>query len=379
MKTLAFDAESILAHGHSGVGWSAINLMRAVAQLNEDDRLRLQYFIPRRDYDKPTIDSLERMGYSVKTSNFHGTLYKMVWRFMPLSYSRFFGEADATCFFNFHLPPGVKGKKVVFVHDMAFKEFPETVRWKTKYMLQLNMGYTIRHADKIIAVSEFTKSEIQKYYDVSADRIEVVYNAVDTQCFHTDYTSSQVQQARQRYGIPPRYFLYLGTLEPRKNIENMLRAYHALQARGGDIPKFVIAGSKGWLYESIFQLTQQLGLEDSVIFTGYVQQQDAPLLMKGALAFLFVSLYEGFGMPPLEAMACGTPVIASNTAALPEATGGRVTLVDPYSVENIAMAMQDILEQPQRRDRLIRDGLEWVKNFSWQKSGQKLLDIMRDI
>lgn len=376
---LAFDAESILATSHSGIGWVAINLMEAAATLKGDDELQLQYFLPRREYDKPTVDRLAGMGFKPVTSRFHGTLYKMIWRFIPLGYSRFFGRADATCFFNFHLPPGVKGKKVVFVHDMTYKKFPDTVRWKTLFMLRLNMNYTIKHADRIIAVSEFTKAEIMKYYDIPAERIEVVYNAVNTTCFHTGYTREQAQAAGEKYGIEGEYLLYLGNLEPRKNIERMIDAYRLMRGRVESPPKFVLAGSKGWMYEGIFERVRQLGLEKEIIFTGYIGRDDAPLLMRGALGFVFVSLYEGFGIPPLEAMACGTPVLTSNAASLPEATGGRALYADPTDVENIADGMKKLVVDAETRQRLCREGPEWVKNFSWEKSARKLLDIMRQI
>lgn len=158
--------------------------------------------------------------------------------------------------------------------------------------------------------------------------------------FHTDYSTEQIQEAIKKYHINEKYFLYLGTIEPRKNLERLIKAYVKLVSRHKDVPQLVLAGGNGWYYDDIFQMIDTCHLKEQVVFTGYVDQKDSPLLMSGAMAFVFPSLYEGFGMPPLEAMACGTPVITSKTSSLPEVVGDAGILVDPENVDEICEAME---------------------------------------
>ena len=217
------------------------------------------------------------------------------------------------------MPPGVRGKSVTVIHNMAYMAYPETVNKKTRNWLRLTMKGSCRRADAVVTVSEFSKREIIRYLGVSPEKITVVYNGVDLGFYRSDYGEDQVEQAKKRYHIAGEYFLYLGTLEPRKNVERIIEAYALLKEEGDvQLPFLVIAGGKGWLYETIFERVKELDLENQIIFTGYVAEPDVPLLMNGAKAFLFPSLYEGFGIPPIEAMACGTAVITSNAASLPE-------------------------------------------------------------
>ena len=180
--------------------------------------------------------------------------------------------------------------------------------------------------------------------------------------------------------IEGEYFLYLGTIEPRKNLERLIEAYHIFsQKAGNDCPKLVLAGGKGWLYDSIFAKVTELKLSDKVIFTKYVPSEDMNALMCGALAFVFPSVYEGFGMPPLEAMACGVPVLVSGEASLPEVTGDCAVIVDAYSSENIAEGMNRLYTDSQLRDELSRRGLERAKGFSWDNSAEILYNVYREL
>ena len=170
----------------------------------------------------------------------------------------------------------------------------------------------------------------------------------------------------------------MGTLEPRKNIERLVRAYSQLvnEKKEGNIPYLVLAGGKGWLYDSIFATVQELKIEDRVIFTGYVEESQVPVLMKGAKAFVFPSLYEGFGMPPLEAMACGTPVLTSAATSLPEVVGESGVLVDPESVESICHGLRELAEDEELCRRLQKEGLERAKLFSWDKTVVPLKQLL---
>ena len=182
---------------------------------------------------------------------------------------------------------------------------------------------------------------------------------------------------KDKYGIEKDYFLYIGTIEPRKNLERLILAYAKLQKEKKYVPQLVLAGAKGWRCKNIYEKVQRLNLRNRILFPGYVDQEDSPLLMCGAVAFVFPSLYEGFGMPPLEAMACGTPVIVSAVTALPEVVKDAGILVDPRSVKEICTAMKELLENEAYRKELGLLGMRRAQKYTWQKSAEMLMEIYR--
>ena len=230
-----------------------------------------------------------------------------------------------------------------------------------------------------MTVSEFSKREIIKYLNIKEEKIVVMPNGVDGDFFYPRQ-KEEIEQIKDRFQIKKEYFLYLGTLEPRKNIERLLEAYARLrEEREENIPFLVLAGQKGWLYDSIFQLVEKLGLKEQVLFTGYIKQEDVPALLSGAIAFIFPSLYEGFGMPPLEAMACGTAVITSNTSSLPEVIGEAGILINPYSVEEIKEAMKKVWKEKDLAERLRKAGRERAREYTWERSARVLKKVYLEL
>jgi len=235
------------------------------------------------------------------------------------------------------------------------------------------MKQTCKRADLIVTISAFSKGEISRFLGYRQDRIIVVPCGVDFRMYHPHYSEEQKHCARQKYGIQGEYILYLGTLEPRKNIPRLIGAYQILRKADPAVPELVIAGKKGWQYQEIFALVKELGLADHVLFPGYIDEADVPLLMAGAKVFVFPSLYEGFGMPPLEAMACGTPVLVSKTAALPEVVGDAGVMVDPLSPNSIAQGMEQLLTDEAYRQSMIKKGIALAAFFSWEAAADIFL------
>ena len=339
---IAFDGQLFLKGNKTGIAWNAHNLILELSRYPENECV-IQCFSRGASREQLSqLDEYVEAGCRIERCTwFSQVLYKLLWNFIPIPYSLFFKtNSDVTQFFNFVIPPGVKGKRITIVHDMAYMACPQTVQKKTRNWLRLSMKGTSRRADHIITVSEFSKQEIVNYLQVPPEMITVVPNAVDHKIYHPNYPKYQIKHALEKYHISDEYFLYLGTIEPRKNISRLIEAYAQLCQERKQVPLLVLAGGKGWYYEEIFALVDKYHLKDRVIFTGYVDQKDCPLLMNGAIAFVFPSLYEGFGMPPLEAMACGTPVITSNTTSLPEVVDDCGILVNPESEEEISGAMK---------------------------------------
>lgn len=375
---IALSGNLFLDKEKTGISYMAENISKTMIENNPQS----QFFI--NIFDKNVNGSLELFDYNnvdvIRNSKMKYWKYKIISSFIPIPYKSFFKEdVDITQFFNYIIFPGVKGKKITIVHDMAYKFLPETVTSRTKFFLNLNMKRTIKRADVILTVSEFSKKEILRAFKVEESKIRVIPCIINKELFNTNYNEQQIETAKEKYSILSPYFLYLGTLEPRKNIVKQIEAYALFKKNTKNDIKLVLAGKKGWMYEDIFKKVKQLGLEADVIFTGYIDISDAPLLMMGSVAFLYVSLYEGFGMPPLEAMSCGVPVIVSNVASLPEVVGDAGIMVDPSSIEEISKAMQRIAEDKDFRIELSKKSIQRSEKFSVQKSAEDFYHIYEEI
>jgi glycosyltransferase involved in cell wall biosynthesis len=275
-----------------------------------------------------------------------------------------------------HLLPRLNRRSVLTVHDLIFERYPQHHTWKNRFFLKLGMPLFVRAADAIIAVSRHTKRDIIELYGAPAQKIHVIYEGIDERFSPVD--AAGVKAVRQKYGIERPYLLMVGTLEPRKNHGAALRSLARLKAEG--FPHcLVIAGGHGWLFDPIQSLVGELGLVADVIFTGRVPDEDLPALYSGADCFLMPSLYEGFGFPVLEAMACGTPVVCSNVSSLPEVAGDAALLVAPSDVQGMHLAIERLVNDPKLRQELSRRGLAQSSQFSWRRAAEETLDIYRHV
>ncbi|MDI3339562.1 MAG: glycosyltransferase family 1 protein [Sphaerobacter sp.] len=270
------------------------------------------------------------------------------------------------------LADGLPG--VVTVHDLAFRVYPEQYpRAKQRY-LDLLTGASIRRAARVITVSESTRRDVLRLYPVDPSRVVTVPNGVDPSMAPvTD--PARLRAFREARGLPDEFLLFVGTLQPRKNLTGLLRAYAAVRDRVA--APLVVAGGKGWMYEPIFAEVRALGIEGRVIFAGYADAAELPLWYSAATAFVYPSLYEGFGLPVLEAMACGTPVITSDTSSLPEVAGDAALLVDPRDVDALAAGIERIMGDAPLRATLRARGLARARAFSWERTARETAAVYR--
>ncbi len=266
-------------------------------------------------------------------------------------------------------------RAVVTIHDLAFLRYPETLTDESRrYYRQVKRA--VESADAVIAVSESTKDDIVELLGEPERKIAVVYEAAANR-FRPVPPADYVEALRARFDVQPGYFLFVSTIEPRKNLLTLLRAYALLHSgRRASLPPLVVAGAKGWLKEPALDEMVPLP-HGSVRFVGAVTDEELLWLYNGALALTYPSLYEGFGLPPLEAMACGTPVICSNTSSLPEVVGEAGLLVAPLDEDGWARAMGQVLEDETLRQGISAKGLERVKEFSWEKAARETLAVYR--
>ena len=287
------------------------------------------------------------------------------------------GRPPAVLFVPAHVLPLIHPRRsVVTVHDLGYLAYPEAHKTGDRRYLDWSTRWNARRATAVIADSAATRADLIRAYGVDARKIRVIHLGRD-ETMAPVRDAQVLAEVQARYGISGRYLLYVGTLQPRKNLARTIAAF----ARVAAAPAFaglqlVLAGKKGWLYDDLFAQVERMGLADRVLFPGYVEDADLPALLSGALAFVFPSLYEGFGIPVLEAGACGVPVITSNTSSLPEVAGDAALLVDPHDVDAIAEAMTRLVTDEALRAELSQQGLANVQRFSWEKCARETLAVL---
>jgi glycosyltransferase involved in cell wall biosynthesis len=255
---------------------------------------------------------------------------------------------------------------VITVHDMIALDFPEYCSSENRLYFNLLLPRSILKASKIITMSHSVKEDILRKFNLHPDKIDVIYPGIN-KAYFTVPTEEKLLHTKIKYSLPEKFILYVGNIEPKKNISRLIEAFEHLIHRRDISHSLVIAGRFAWKYKDVLQT---IGKHQSgrILFPGYIEQSDLPALYTLADLFVFPSLYEGFGIPPLESMACGTPVIVSNKGALPETTGGCAVMVDPLSVDSITSAMLELLQNQALRNQLIRKGKQHVRQFNWERS-----------
>jgi len=266
--------------------------------------------------------------------------------------------------------------RITTVFDLSPLIFPGTHLYSRVLMHKILFPFTIRNSEKILTISKSTKQDLIKYLNIPEKKITVTYLATDEK--YRLLNQKEISKIRRKYSIDFPFILYVGTLEPRKNIPSLIRAFYQLKKKTSR-HKLIIAGKKGWKSEDIFETIEKLNLQKDIIFTGYVPDEDLPALYNAADLFVYPSLYEGFGLPPLEAMACGTPVITSNTSSFPEVVGDAGIMIDPYDVDGLTKAMYEVLTNDGLREDMIKKGLKQTKKFSWEKCAKETLEVYQEV
>ncbi|MBR6462916.1 glycosyltransferase family 4 protein, partial [bacterium] len=356
-----FDAFPLLAP-KSGVGYYTLNLLKAMSrEYPEDEHV---YFYGRR-FSREILND---------APGFDAGLRKVLKKCFPKPYRitqpikemffRFGAEkhkADIYHELNY-VPLPYKGPQVVTVFDMSLIRYPETHPRDRRSYFDSYFKKRLKNASHFITISDFSKRELTELYDVPPEKITTIYLG------GLEFTKENPNFTEK---LPDKYFLYLGNLEPRKNIPMLLRAYSSAKNKEKDLPKLILAGSPSWLSDEIFKTIGELGLSDSVIVKGYVPLPDLPHYYRNALAFLFPSKYEGFGLPVLEAMGEGTPVIVSDCSSLPEVVGDSGILL-PCDEESLwAKAMIDVFQNEALRNELSQKAVSRARLFSWSQCARE--------
>ncbi len=275
-------------------------------------------------------------------------------------------------------PPWCPVPLVTTIHDLAFEHLPETFTRRGRMQLRLTVRWTARRATRIATVSEFSRNDLIETYGLDPARIVITPNGVEPAFSSIPTSADEGHKVRHQFGIERDFILAVGSLQPRKNLLRLLKAYARLRLEMRHrAPQLVLVGRRLWLYREVFAEIARQSWAHDVIVTGYVSEKTLPELYRAAKLFVYPSLFEGFGLPPLEAMACGTPVVTSSTSSLPEVVGDAALLVDPYDEEALAVAMVQALNDENLRLRLRNAGLVRARRFTWKDAAQKTLEVYR--
>lgn len=343
------------------------NLLRGLARINADDELCIAAAHPE------AIAPLIAGGRGFTVVPVSANPFRRLLRELPVLSSRL--EPNLV-FATYAGPPTIRRPMVVIVHDVSFKRYPEWFSPRDRLVLNVGVGVSVRRAAAVITPSEFSKREIQRLYRLRADRIHVTPQAAGGHFTPEEQDDAAV---RARYGIRKPYLLAVGNLQPRKNLVRLIEAFGLLTARAGFAHDLVLVGKAEPQGAEIGAMIRRLRLSDRVKATGYVNAEELPALYRGADVFVYPSLYEGFGLPVLEAMACGSPVVTSDVSSIPEVAGAAARLVNPRSVPDLANAIADICASPEERAHWRLKGLAHSHTFTCERTAQQTVDVWRAV
>ena len=367
---ICVDIQAAVAQ-RAGVGRYTKHLVEHLGEFASADRLSLFFF------------DFQRHGLSFPVP--HADLHPVRWcpgRFVQQAWKRlhwppfdwFAGAADLYHFPNFTIPPLTRGRKVVTIHDMSFLRFPEFAEKKNLRYLSAVIRDTAARADAIITDSRFSAAEIEALLKVGRDRIFPVHLGVSTDC--TRPTASHIATTGLSLGLSRPYLLTVGTVEPRKNLPFLIEVFEQLKGFDGDL---VIAGMRGWKFEPILERLRASPKAARIRYLEYVADADLPALYAGAELFLLTSHYEGFGLPPLEAMACGAPVVSSTGGSLAEVLGDAAITLPGFDSAAWTSAIERVLGDSVLRDALRTKGLQHAAGFSWRETARRTFEIYRKV
>ncbi|MDF2523229.1 MAG: mshA 3 [Clostridiales bacterium] len=357
-----------LAATKSGVGYYVSSILEQLAEIDKKN-----------EYYLYSNCSLGNIFSNSRFPNFHHRIaessYANWWLQMIVPGLLEQDEIDVFWGGGFVLPiRGSRVKKVVTIHDFVFARFPDMLPARQVLHLKFGVPVYVSKADHVLVDSESTARDLRQLCNYPADKITVAHLAA-RETFFTSLTKPQIDNVLLKYKLSPGYLLFVGTIEPRKGVDTILKALALYKQRNGETPNFVAVGQIGWKVKQIPELVKQLGLEANVRFLEYVPDEDLPALYQGAKLLVYPSLYEGFGLPVAEAMASGLPVITSNASSLPEVGGDAAMFVSPGNEEELATALERIRNNPELLNEMVEKGYRQVCRFSWRQTAEKTLAV----
>lgn len=373
------DAEVLVAPHFSGIGHYTLEILHSLDQLIEDRddvSITLGVWIKRvKDLNKYGFRNfkIRRTIFPLRVTN------SLKMRGIQPPYDIFFGK-KIYLFPNFTSWPLLFSKSVTIIYDLSFEHFPQYVQSQNQKFLSLNVRKSAQRSNKIVTISKNSQKEIVDFYKLDMANVPIVYPGINQRDFFR-WPEEEIAKVKARYGVHGKYILFVGNIEPRKNLKNLLLAYEQLPKKTRNEYSLLLVGARGWLDNEIFEIIERLRISGNHIQqpTHYVQDKDRTALYSGASLFVYPSYYEGFGIPPLEAMACGVPVISSDNSSLPEVVGDAAIKVSADSIDELTKAISRILKDKRLQTSLIEKGYLQVDKFNWQHEAKKLLEVLMEL
>ena len=369
---VGIDIRCLMESRYSGISEYACNLLEHLFKIDSEN----QYFLFYNATKAVKIPNFNQPNVTLKGFTFPNKLFNLCLRFLKITQiDKLIGGVDVFLIPNFlFLNLSKNCKKVLIIHDLSFKLYPEFFTFKTRLWHHLiGPKNFCQQADKIIAISKNTKRDIIKIYGIAPEKVDVIYPGINDIFLKPIIAEAEKTRVKTKYNLPNSYIFYLGNLEPRKNVETLLQAFEKINDQTINL---VIAGSQAWKYQKIYKIWQNSKAKQRIKFLGYVDSADKPALYALAKIFVYHSIYEGFGMPPIEAMACGTPVISSFNSSLVEAIGDAGLLIDPYNVNEITQTIDQLLADENLQSLLRQKGIIRAKEFNWHDKAKLILDTI---
>jgi glycosyltransferase involved in cell wall biosynthesis len=362
----------------TGVGHYTFELARSLALAAPADRFTLLAPEPAQPQAPASLDSMKRRSpANLFFSNLSHSLVNRRWWSIGLPLYLRHRNFDLFHGTNYEIPLWSRRPSVVTIHDLSLFLHPEAHEPHLVRRAKWRLPLMVRAASIVITPTEAVKAEVCKRFGIDGERVVVTAEA--PRAVFKRREPAETFETRERLGVGDDFILFVGTLEPRKNLQRLVEAFEMVLRTTSLTPQLVIAGGRGWLMDDFAGSLQRRGLDQKVCFTGYLNDDDLSALYSTCKLFVYPSIYEGFGLPPLEAMACGAAVITSNVASIREGAGQAARLVDPLSVDDIAKAIIELLKDEQARERLAKTGSEHVKQFTWERTAQKTLEVYRKL
>jgi len=374
---IGIDIRTLMDAQYSGVSEYTFNLIKEILRLDNHNEYRLFY---NSFGDCLNIPEFKEKNVKLVKYNYPNKILNYLF-FKIFNYPKIDKELEVDIFFMPHINfigKSSASKSLVTIHDLSFLKYPEFFSWRKNFWHKMvNVKKLIKRFNIVIAVSENTKRDIIELCGVNENRVKVIYPGLNNEFINIEMASDKLAEIKTKYGLSDKYILYLGTIEPRKNVDGIIKAFNQLRVNNLELRdyKLVIAGGKGWKSKNIYEEWEKSEFKNDIKFLGYIDDKEKIYLYKLASVFIYPSFYEGFGFPPLEAMASGVPVIASYAASLPEVAGGAALMVNPYNINDMTRALKEILTDQNLKNKLIEQGLEQVKKFSWKNTAREYLKI----
>ena len=372
---IGFDI-SALSLPKSGVGHYQVNLLNALLKIDKENFYNL-YAFNFRNRNRFKKLQFQSENYKINTIPIPQRLITAWWLMANFpSLESVVGECDVYHISEICMQPTKKAKTVAFIHDLTTILYPDS-HVKSNVFLHNRRFKNIHKADVILTNSEYTKKDIIKHLKVKPDKIFVTHLGAD-ECFKP-IVPSDTKPVLEKYSIKKPYILFTGNLEPRQNVTSLVKAFNKLKKEHQIPHQLVLAGGKGWLYDDLLKEIELSNYKEDIKQIGYVDDADLPALMNGTQVFVYPSFYEGFGLPILEAMQCGTPVITSSTSSMPEVGGEACLYIDPNSADELSDKIYKVISDENLQEDLSKKGVEQAKNFSWEKCARETLKIYQSL